>query len=200
MPLCKCSEGREVFELHTLPVCVGFSKPPCVPSSCLGLLRPQPWPLDPQEKTPLKTKQFLLTGTRWQYYPNQDKASAMPITPANYRQTQRRLLASVQVTIHLISQSFQTILSLHFFLLPQKILLLLRCPSVQKQTCPKLHPDGSREGEDVRAERCISPTAIATISITSWHSSPPGTWGSLPSSVFILLSLLPLPCPWVTII
>lgn len=52
--------------------------------------------------------------------------------------------ASVQVKIHLNSQSFQTALPLLFFLLSQKLLLLFCCPSLQEQTCPKLHPDRSR--------------------------------------------------------
>lgn len=158
-----CSDGREAFGHQTLHVYVDSSKPLCAPSFCRGLLQPPPSPTT-QRKKALSIQVILLATTRWHCYPKQDKAGKL-VTHGD-KQIQR-LRVLVQGTMHLISQSFQTTLPLCVFLLPQKLVLLFCGPSLQEQICPKLHPDGSREGEDMRAEQSISPSAIATISSTS---------------------------------
>lgn len=58
--------------------------------------------------------------------------------------------------IHLVSESFQTILFLFFFSLPLKLPRLSLFPSPLQHISPKLHPKGSTEGEDIRPELLLS--------------------------------------------
>lgn len=164
--LCVCVRVQRVERRLTIKLFMSMSTLPSLcmrhhPAGVCFSLHPH---LRRARKKSLETQVVLLTTTRWQYGPNQDEAGKL--VSHDDKQIQR-LKVSVQGTRHLVSQSFQTILPLCVFLLPQKLELLFRGPSLQKQICPKLHPDGSREGEDMRAEQSISPSAIATISSTS---------------------------------
>lgn len=79
------------------------------------------------------------------------------------RENQFGLKGEEQIMIHLVSESVQTILPLFFFsqLLSLPCLSLLHAPL--QHICPKPHPKGSTEGEDIRP---LSSSADATTNIT----------------------------------